>query len=122
MGCGKWKNWVTLQLGAEFTLGAHTVPSQHRGSPSPRGQWETQMWSQHWRDDTAASHAPHRKDRILSALSPSPTSWAIAQKSATVPSTVTGFKPQFLIPAAEDSTRTLTLSPKCTWVEGETSN
>lgn len=33
MGCGKWKNWVTLQLGAEFTLGAHTVPSQHRGSP-----------------------------------------------------------------------------------------
>lgn len=107
MGCGRWKNWVTLQLGAEFTLGAHTVPSQHRGSPSPRGQWETQMWSQH---------------RILSPLSLSPASWATAQKSATVPSTVTGFKPQFLIPAAEDSTRTLTLSSKWPWAEGETSN
>lgn len=43
MGWGKWKNWVTLQLGAEFTLGAHRLPvntgaapDQGAKGPSPR--------------------------------------------------------------------------------------
>lgn len=96
----------------------------HPGSPhcSQSTQGQPRMRSQHKLDGTAASHAPHRKDRILSPLPPSPASWATAQKSATMPSMVTEFKPQFLIPAAEDSTRTLTLSPKWPWAEVKTSN
>lgn len=36
MGRGKWKNWVTLQLGAEFTLGACTAPNQLGGGVQPQ--------------------------------------------------------------------------------------
>lgn len=34
MGCGKWKNWVILQLGAGFTWGA---PSD-RAQPQSKGE------------------------------------------------------------------------------------
>lgn len=35
MGCGKWKNWVMLQLGAEFTLGAAQLPINTGAAPDP---------------------------------------------------------------------------------------
>lgn len=111
MRCGKWKNWVTLQLGAEFTVGACTAPNQHRGSPRPRGQWETKMWNQRWLDGPATPHAPQSQDGTTSPLPPFSTPpWATAQKSATSPYTVMRLKPKFLIPTAEDSMTRLTLS------------
>ena len=68
--------------------GSPQAPSQHRGSPRPRGQWEAKMWNQHWLDGTATSHAPHRKDGTTSTTTTLPPPWATAQKSTTLPYTV----------------------------------
>lgn len=43
IGCGQRKNWVMLQIGAEFTLRACSAPTWE-GSPRPSSKWLQLRW------------------------------------------------------------------------------